>query len=168
MFTIFPFWPYCVGSYFLLDRPFCWHLLSGLLSVSLSFSYSPNRGNVVLLGGPLPSSSCYLPYLSYTNLPMRRSPRSFTCWPTGGKKTYWVDPSSVKQIGGRAGRLSSAYKEGNFILIVIIHIATYSLEFFSLQLTNKGTTTTPLLSIYWCSHALLSPSLSLPLHLSHP
>lgn len=29
-----------------------------------------------------------------------------------GTKTYWVDPSSVKQIGGRAGRLSSAYKEG--------------------------------------------------------
>eukprot|EP01041_Mallomonas_annulata_P007206 gene7206-14696_t len=26
--------------------------------------------------------------------------------------SYWVDPSSVRQIGGRAGRLSSAYKHG--------------------------------------------------------
>ena len=30
----------------------------------------------------------------------------------GGKSAYWVDPSSVKQIAGRAGRLSSNYKIG--------------------------------------------------------
>jgi hypothetical protein len=30
----------------------------------------------------------------------------------GKKEIHWVDPSTVKQIGGRAGRLSSKYKQG--------------------------------------------------------
>ena len=30
----------------------------------------------------------------------------------GKKSASWVDPSSVKQIAGRAGRLSSNYKIG--------------------------------------------------------
>ena len=46
------------------------------------------------------------------NLNIRRVVFHTTVKREGGKKTYWVDPSSVKQIGGRAGRLSSNYKQG--------------------------------------------------------
>ena len=46
------------------------------------------------------------------NLNIKRVVFHTTIKREGGKRTYWVDPSSVKQIGGRAGRLSSNYKEG--------------------------------------------------------
>ncbi len=46
------------------------------------------------------------------NLNIRRVVFHTTIKRERGKKTYWVDPSSVKQIGGRAWRLSSNYKEG--------------------------------------------------------
>lgn len=46
------------------------------------------------------------------NLNIRRIIFHTTKKRMGKKEIHWVDPSTVKQIGGRAGRLSSKYKQG--------------------------------------------------------